>query len=345
MGENSMRKLIILFAAVGLLMLFGEVYAGDVYVNPYIRSDGTFVPGHYRSSPDGNVGNNWRENKTLGSSLFVHPGSSTGSLREPPRPTTQSITISEYSCESTSSKDGKTECMTFSRSGKIIRSDCTDSVDYLKKFKIFMSPPAGTDINRDGFPEIIIEHYSGGMHCCYEYAIFSLGKKLKLLDVIYGEHSYFEFKDLDGDGRYEAIGRDWTFAYWSASFAESPAPEVILRWKNGKYRLAGDLMKKQYDQIQILETAEEFRRNALPISESNQSLHFDTEWYAAMLELIYTGNGNLAWELCDRFWPIPDDDLLKKKWVADKRRFLAGFKAQLRKSIYWSDLKKMNGWH
>src|SRR5262245_53423815 len=31
----------------------------DVYVQPHVRSDGTFVPGHMRSAPDGNPYNNY----------------------------------------------------------------------------------------------------------------------------------------------------------------------------------------------------------------------------------------------------------------------------------------------
>ena len=40
------------------LLIFSSVLA-DVYVNPYYRSDGTYVEGHYRSSPDSSVTNNW----------------------------------------------------------------------------------------------------------------------------------------------------------------------------------------------------------------------------------------------------------------------------------------------
>lgn len=31
----------------------------DVYVRPYTKQDGTTVPGHYRSNPDGDLNNNW----------------------------------------------------------------------------------------------------------------------------------------------------------------------------------------------------------------------------------------------------------------------------------------------
>ena len=31
---------------------------GEVWVNPYFRADGTFVPGHWRTTPDGDPSNN-----------------------------------------------------------------------------------------------------------------------------------------------------------------------------------------------------------------------------------------------------------------------------------------------
>lgn len=34
-------------------------HSGDVWVNGYHRQDGTYVPGHYRSRPDGDPSNNW----------------------------------------------------------------------------------------------------------------------------------------------------------------------------------------------------------------------------------------------------------------------------------------------
>ncbi|WP_223448219.1 hypothetical protein [Pseudomonas sp. BF-R-19] len=46
------------------LSTFAEpIYAKDVHVRAYTRSDGTHVQAHYRSAPDGNFDNNW---STLG---------------------------------------------------------------------------------------------------------------------------------------------------------------------------------------------------------------------------------------------------------------------------------------
>jgi len=41
------------------VMLLPAFAAAQVYVNPYVRRDGTQVQGHYRSAPDGNPSNNY----------------------------------------------------------------------------------------------------------------------------------------------------------------------------------------------------------------------------------------------------------------------------------------------
>lgn len=45
-----MKKLVLLVLA--LFVFTASTYAGDVWVNGYYRSDGTYVRGHYRSSPN-----------------------------------------------------------------------------------------------------------------------------------------------------------------------------------------------------------------------------------------------------------------------------------------------------
>ena len=43
-----------------MMMLFTlSVFAKDVYVNGYTRSNGTYVQPHYRSAPDHSRSNNW----------------------------------------------------------------------------------------------------------------------------------------------------------------------------------------------------------------------------------------------------------------------------------------------
>ncbi len=105
------------------------------------------------------------------------------------------------------------------------------------------------DITGDGVQDVVISSYSGGAHCCSSTHIYSLGNEFQLLDTIESKHSDGRFEDLDKDEIPEFIANDWTFAYWHTNFSDSPAPEIILKFKNGKYQLAMDLMKKPVPSI------------------------------------------------------------------------------------------------
>jgi hypothetical protein len=83
------------------------------------------------------------------------------------------------------------------------------------------------DKTGNGIPDIMIDYFSGGAHCCFETYFFDLGDTVKL-----SEHL------LRGDSEGMKIGRnpkggllfeiaDYAFAYWLTSFAQSPAPGYI----------------------------------------------------------------------------------------------------------------------
>ena len=76
------------------LLLFLAVFSGtvsaDQYVNPYFRQDGSFVQGYMRSSPDGNINNNYstqgNTNPYTGQRGYVQQAPSYGSVYSPPNP-------------------------------------------------------------------------------------------------------------------------------------------------------------------------------------------------------------------------------------------------------------------
>ena len=54
-----MKKLILAaLAALSLGSAVGEAFADYIYVNPYVRRDGTSVQGHLRSTPNGTCWDN-----------------------------------------------------------------------------------------------------------------------------------------------------------------------------------------------------------------------------------------------------------------------------------------------
>ena len=189
----------------------------------------------------------------------------------------------------------------------------------------------GRDLTGKGIPNLLISEWSGGVHCCFSFHLFEIGKKFrKIAEIKAGDSDLAGFKDLDKDKRLEFIGNDWTFAYWHTSFAQSPAPQIILRFQNDQYILAMDLMRKPVPTaLEIDSKIHEIRK-----SESWREKEPPVDLWTWMLELIYSGHAKLAWDVFDKSWP---------EKVAGKNKFLSEFHLRLSKSLYWPQIKKMNG--
>lgn len=189
------------------------------------------------------------------------------------------------------------------------------------------------DITGDGAQEVVIAHWSGGAHCCYDFKVFSLADEfLYLAGFQVNDASGSTFKDVDGDGIYEFMTNDFTFAYWNASFAGSPAPQVILRFKDGQYKVAYDLMS------QPMPTPDEERKYLIQdkaeiarlCSEEIWAWHRDgvcvtSDIWTYMLKLIFTGHPEEAWAFLDRKWTGSPQ---AKEW------FIYDFKRRLVSSPY-----------
>jgi hypothetical protein len=90
-------------------------------------------------------------------------------------------------------------------------------------------------LDQDKTPELIIQTYSGGAHCCTNYIIYTwindqfVKDETGLLD---GGGGLFE--DLNGDGNSEFITGDNRFLYTFAPYAGSLSPSLIFYFKEGK---------------------------------------------------------------------------------------------------------------
>lgn len=181
-----------------------------------------------------------------------------------------------------------------------------------------------------GEPCLVVEHWSGGAHCCYTLHVFSLGRYVDLVDSIALQHGGWHFDDLDGDGSAELVCHDWTFAYWRASFAASPAPRMILR-KGGDgfgFLPAPSLMSAPAPADSHLAARAEHVQTHLraakqPIGNLDAVA---ADLWGTMLDLAYSGNAPLAVRHFDRCWP---DE------VPGKREFLADYRDMLSRSPYW----------
>ncbi len=87
----------------------------------------------------------------------------------------------------------------------------------------------GDDLNGDGGPNLLLEAYSGGAHCCFTYTLLALDEAgVMVLTELFTSHAGASVVDLAGDGRRQLVTADMRYAYEFCSFAESPAPTVVF---------------------------------------------------------------------------------------------------------------------
>jgi hypothetical protein len=92
------------------------------------------------------------------------------------------------------------------------------------------------DLDSNGTPEVIVQTYSGGAHCCTTYQVYTwqdgefVATQLGPADGNAGE-----FKDLNKDGRMEFLTFDQSFLYAFSSYAGSFPPSIILSYRDGEF--------------------------------------------------------------------------------------------------------------
>ena len=91
------------------------------------------------------------------------------------------------------------------------------------------------DLDGDSEPEVLLDLYSGGAHCCFSSAIY------RFSGVSYERHTHswgdllYRIADLNHDGKQEFISGDGRFAYAFSSFAFSGFPIQIWSYQGGSF--------------------------------------------------------------------------------------------------------------
>ena len=137
-------------------------------------------------------------------------------------------------------------------------------------------------------PQVVVTHFTGGAHCCTLMKVVTLvNGRWQTVDVGKFDSDGPQVEDLNGDGAAELVGKDDSFDYAFASYAEFYAPPKVLQ-------LAGA-------QIVDASHSPEFRKPIVQMLLANQGLATPDTWrdngflggWVAHNALV--GNGAEAW--------------------------------------------------
>ncbi len=196
----------------------------------------------------------------------------------------------------------------------------------------------GQSILGDSEPDLVISEINGGNNSLCDYYVFQIGDTFKFIAKI-KDTGGGEFKDLRGNGCLDLITYDvLTFDYWNCCGAISPHPTVILRYQDGKFRPDLAKMKKPAPTEPELEKlAAGFKARFADCQNDYDFKEWSAPYqmWSEMLDLIYSGNMDSAWRLCDLSWPEKHPG---------KELFLKEFKKQLATSEQFGEFLGAKSW-
>jgi hypothetical protein len=104
-------------------------------------------------------------------------------------------------------------------------------------FTMYSGSASLQDLDQNGTPEVIIETYSGGAHCCTNFLIYTWNNK-EFIKIETGlrDGSGGEFTDLDNDDKIEFVTADNAFLYYFSSYAGSFPPTMIFQLEAGQFQ-------------------------------------------------------------------------------------------------------------
>ncbi|HEY7574210.1 MAG TPA: hypothetical protein VIB08_03555 [Thermoanaerobaculia bacterium] len=96
-------------------------------------------------------------------------------------------------------------------------------------------PLAAEDLDGNGEPEVLLDLYSGGAHCCSSTRIYfrSGNGRYAMLSHDWGNAGY-RLEDFDRDRKLEFLSADDAFSYAFTSYAASRRPPRIWRFEDGR---------------------------------------------------------------------------------------------------------------
>jgi hypothetical protein len=164
--------------------------------------------------------------------------------------------------------------------------------------------------------QLIVEEYTGGMHCCWQYRIIDLSPTYR---VLYDSNDWdvgYPLKpvDLNKDGVFEFTQSVMAFDNFYLSHARSPFPDAIFKYdkKSGEYLPANPLFPGK--------VTKNLKADLVEVARLSRNL-YSTDVYGheeyvaatlrAFLKRVYAGRETQAWAFFDAEYKLDNKQELR----------------------------------
>lgn len=175
-----------------------------------------------------------------------------------------------------------------------------------------LSDLTGTDITGEGYPDLVIQTFSGGAHCCFSWTVYELGETLNKVLQSPDSNCEGELKDLDADGKMEFITCDDLFAYKYCCFASSPLVKVVMKYESGRgYVPASPQFPEEYAEDIVRDRQMAIGAKAQDKCEWDNSTKCSV--LPVVLDYLYSGQQDKAWNELHRLYRFQDEKTFRQE--------------------------------
>ncbi len=214
------------------------------------------------------------------------------------------------------------------------------------EWALSVDPISGMDLNGDGTPDVVLEGYTGGLHCCYSYAIVSLGPIPKVLHAFQNPVPVTFEKQASGAALIRAA--DGVFDYFLLPHNEAVIPQLVLKLEGNNLvdvsANYAELYDREIAQARSQLTADDIDK--LRRANYRDKLYTDQiptvhKVLTIVLDYVYSGREDQAWQALEEFWP-PSDVSRVKSLIAERRHrgMLANLACDCRPAMIAKEIRR-----
>jgi len=216
----------------------------------------------------------------------------------------------------------------FGQSCHVTVRDSAQNVVFSEEDADFSLAMAAGDVNGDGVPDLVLESYSGGAHCCWIYYVFSLGETPHLIKKFQNERGAGFIRNKV-NGQVDIVTQDGVFDYFDGQcHACTTFPTVYLRLEGDQLVDCGADHTHDYDEViansRKALSAEERQRfrsvHTNPYDADDDMLTITKKILSIVFAYLYSGREAQAHRALEELWPSSDQQRLWKLILETRKK-------------------------